>query len=97
MGFESYGHVRHQPCPVCHKGAAMMGDSRWAYRGLVCSNECGEAADKAIRAAHESKTYRRAVAAEQRAAARKYDIERAAIDAINPDKPQAAGPYAGFF
>ena len=53
---------RSSPCPVCYKPeGASKGSCRWCHNLMVCSVECGDAADLALTKLRLSKPYERAI------------------------------------
>jgi hypothetical protein len=47
------------PCPVCARPqGAFMGNSQWSWRGMACSDACGEAASAAVNKVRASREYK---------------------------------------
>lgn len=90
-------YYRPSPCPVCKTRSAVMGNSRWAYNGLVCSDECDEKANAAIWELEHSPEFRRLFDKQFDIKCRLAELRQEAIDAIYPDRVMPADPHVVSF
>lgn len=95
MGSDCGYYWKPGPCPVCGKGTAYLGSSRWCIDFSVCSEACGQAAHEAVNAVRESKAYRKLTSRIVDLRSRQCDLESEAIEALSRDMEPARHPTTG--